>query len=91
VITRRASTLKPARLLSRLTRVITARLKSSKHHPCIFSQYATITVTFSLLLGNPAKAEKLLHWKRKVDFPSLVKEMVDADLQASSSLIENQN
>ena len=45
----------------------------------------------SLLLGNPAKAERLLGWKRKVDFPSLVKEMVQADLKAIKSLVEDQN
>ncbi|GBE83607.1 hypothetical protein BKA93DRAFT_125925 [Sparassis latifolia] len=44
-----------------------------------------------LLLGNPAKAERLLGWKRKVDFNSLVKEMVEADLTAAKSLIEDQN
>ena len=33
-----------------------------------------------LLLGDPTKAAKLLGWKRKVDFPSLVEEMVKADL-----------
>lgn len=33
-----------------------------------------------LLLGNPAKAEKELGWKRKVDFPGLVKMMVAHDL-----------
>ncbi len=33
-----------------------------------------------LLLGNPAKAEKELGWKRKVDFPALVKMMVEHDL-----------
>ncbi|KAI9056290.1 GDP-mannose 4,6-dehydratase [Trametes sanguinea] len=44
-----------------------------------------------LLLGNPAKAERLLGWKRKVDFESLVKEMVEADLEASKTRIENQN
>ncbi|KAI0822386.1 GDP-mannose 4,6-dehydratase [Trametes gibbosa] len=44
-----------------------------------------------LLLGNPAKAERLLGWKRKVDFDSLVKEMVEADLEASKTRIENQN
>ena len=44
-----------------------------------------------LLLGSPAKAEKLLGWKRKVDFDSLIKEMVEADLKASKSLIEDQN
>lgn len=44
-----------------------------------------------LLLGNPAKADRVLGWKRKVAFDSLVNEMVDADLKASSSLIEDQN
>lgn len=44
-----------------------------------------------LLLGNPAKAERVLGWKRKVDFDSLVKEMVEADVEASKSLIEDQN
>jgi len=33
-----------------------------------------------ILLGNPAKAESVLGWKRKVDFPGLVKMMVDYDL-----------
>ena len=45
----------------------------------------------SLLLCDPTKAEKLLGWKRKVDFDSLVREMVGEDLKASSNLIENQN
>ncbi|KAF9535332.1 GDP-mannose 4,6-dehydratase [Crepidotus variabilis] len=44
-----------------------------------------------LLHGNPAKAEKALGWKRRVDFDSLVKEMVDADLKAAASLVEDQN
>lgn len=34
-----------------------------------------------LLLGDPTKAEKVLGWKRKVDFPGLVKKMVDYDLE----------
>ena len=34
-----------------------------------------------LLLGDPSKAERELGWKRKVDFPSLVKMMVDYDLK----------
>jgi GDPmannose 4,6-dehydratase len=42
-------------------------------------------------LGTPAKAERLLGWKRKVDFPSLVNEMVEADLKASKSMVEDQN
>ncbi len=33
-----------------------------------------------ILLGNPSKAEKILGWKRKVDFPGLVKKMVVYDL-----------
>lgn len=33
-----------------------------------------------LLLGDPAKAETELGWKRKVDFPDLVKLMVEHDL-----------
>ncbi|TEB32678.1 GDP-mannose 4,6-dehydratase [Coprinellus micaceus] len=44
-----------------------------------------------LLHGNPAKAERVLGWKRRVDFDSLVTEMVEADLKASASLIEDQN
>ncbi|VDB85128.1 unnamed protein product [Peniophora sp. CBMAI 1063] len=44
-----------------------------------------------LLLGSPAKAEKLLGWKRKVDFGSLVQQMVEADIQASKGLVEDQN
>ncbi|KAG9307969.1 hypothetical protein JVU11DRAFT_12775 [Chiua virens] len=44
-----------------------------------------------LLLGNPAKAERLLGWTRKVNFDELVHEMVTADLQASRSLVEDQN
>ncbi|KAG6919145.1 hypothetical protein DXG01_008952 [Tephrocybe rancida] len=44
-----------------------------------------------LLLGNPAKAERVLGWKRKVDFDSLVQEMVREDLKAAKSLVENQN
>ncbi|KAI6160726.1 hypothetical protein EDD17DRAFT_760931 [Pisolithus thermaeus] len=44
-----------------------------------------------LLLGNPAKAERVLGWKRKTDFDSLVREMVTADLKASKSLVEDQN
>lgn len=34
-----------------------------------------------LLLGNPAKAEKSLGWKRDIDFSSLVKRMVENDLK----------
>lgn len=34
-----------------------------------------------LLLGDPSRAEKELGWKRKVDFPGLVKLMVEHDLE----------
>lgn len=34
-----------------------------------------------LLLGNPAKAERMLGWKRKVSFRELVKIMIQADLK----------
>ena len=37
-----------------------------------------------ILLGNPAKAEKVLGWKRTVDFPGLVKLMVAHDLELES-------
>ncbi len=33
-----------------------------------------------ILLGNPSKAEKILGWKRKIDFPELVKIMVENDI-----------
>jgi GDPmannose 4,6-dehydratase len=38
-----------------------------------------------ILLGNPTKAEKVLGWKREVDFPSLVKLMVEYDLGAEAT------
>ncbi|KAH7873869.1 GDP-mannose 4,6-dehydratase [Lentinula edodes] len=44
-----------------------------------------------LLLGNPAKAERMLGWKRKVNFEDLVKEMVEADLTAVRNFVEDQN
>jgi GDPmannose 4,6-dehydratase len=37
-----------------------------------------------LLLGNPAQAEEVLGWKRQVDFPGLVKLMVEHDLSAEA-------
>lgn len=42
-----------------------------------------------ILLGNPSKAETKLGWKRQVDFPGLVKMMVQHDLglESASSLI----
>lgn len=38
-----------------------------------------------LLLGNPEKAERVLGWKRKVDFPGLVKLMVEHDLKVEDT------
>lgn len=38
-----------------------------------------------ILLGNPAKAEQVLGWKREVDFPGLVKMMVQHDLELESA------
>ena len=37
-----------------------------------------------ILLGNPAKAERELGWKRSVDFPGLVKLMVQHDLECET-------
>ncbi len=37
-----------------------------------------------LLIGDPAKAKRQLGWSPEVDFPALVKMMVDADLAALS-------
>jgi GDPmannose 4,6-dehydratase len=44
-----------------------------------------------LLLGNPAKAEMQLGWKRNIVFDELIKEMVEADLAASDGRVEDQN
>lgn len=38
-----------------------------------------------ILLGNPTKAEKTLGWKRAIDFPGLVKLMVEYDLGYESA------
>lgn len=40
-----------------------------------------------LLLGDPTKAEKELGWKREVDFPGLVKLMVEHDLAIESTKV----
>ena len=76
-----------------MTSSTSVRPKSSTScfYPVLDAIAWLITSSRRLLLGNPAKAEKLLGWKRKVDFDSLVKEMVNEDLKASSNLIENQN
>jgi GDPmannose 4,6-dehydratase len=33
------------------------------------------------LLGNPAKAQKVLGWKRQVSFDELIRDMVEADIE----------
>ncbi|MFA4841979.1 MAG: GDP-mannose 4,6-dehydratase [Agrococcus sp.] len=38
-----------------------------------------------ILLGDPAKAEDVLGWRREVDFPGLVKRMVDHDLSLTEA------
>jgi GDPmannose 4,6-dehydratase len=38
-----------------------------------------------LLIGNPAKAKRIMGWEPKVKFKQLVEMMVDADMEAQSS------
>lgn len=42
-----------------------------------------------VLLGNPAKAEKVLGWKREISFTELVSRMVEHDLELVSKEIRN--
>lgn len=65
--------------------------KSSTSPQPYISSLTLNAISHSLLLGNPAKAERVLGWKRKVDFDSLVAEMVEADLKSAKSLVEDQN
>jgi len=51
-----------------------------KHNP-IFVRPNEVDI----LLGNPAKAEKKLGWKRQVDFPGLVRIMVQYDIGLESA------
>lgn len=44
-------------------------------------------IEVDILLGDPSKAERELGWKRKVDFPGLVKMMVENDLAIESTKI----
>ena len=34
-----------------------------------------------LLLGDPSEAKKDLHWEKSIDFPTLVRRMVDNDIK----------
>lgn len=85
-------TLRAAKLSCGSTPSTSVRPKSSKRERyfslCCVELSATVP---RQLLGRPAKAERLLGWKREVDFESLVKEMVEADLNASKSLVEDHN
>jgi GDPmannose 4,6-dehydratase len=38
-----------------------------------------------ILLGDPSKAERVLGWRREVDFPGLVKLMVQNDIRLLSA------
>ena len=40
-----------------------------------------------ILLGDPSKAEKVLGWKREVDFTGLVKMMVQHDLELEKNVL----
>ena len=73
------------------TQDISAPRKSSEYPSISYHINIFNTLSASLLLGNPAKAERVLGWKRKVDFNSLVQEMVEADVKAAKSLVEDQN
>lgn len=61
-----------------LTCLPSLTLRSSPHRRRLHRSRPT---EVDLLLGNPAKAERLLGWKRKITFPELVKGMVEADMQ----------
>ncbi|KAL7424286.1 hypothetical protein Q5752_001876 [Cryptotrichosporon argae] len=43
------------------------------------------------LLGDCSKAETVLGWKRAIDFDTLVREMVVADLESAKYLVEDHN
>lgn len=84
---------RPARLSSKWTQSTSDPQKSSAS--LFFHSDFDLLILYCaycrLLLGNPAKAERVLGWKRRVDFDTLVKEMVAADLKAAASLVEDQN
>lgn len=54
--------------------------KTAKELVCINPEFFR-PAEVDLLLGDPTKAEKELGWKRKVDFPGLVRLMVRHDLE----------
>jgi len=43
----------------------------------------------SLLLGDPAKAQKKLNWKHETSFPMLVREMVESDCRIEGVAVQN--
>jgi GDPmannose 4,6-dehydratase len=92
VLMKSGPTLKLAKLWSESIPSTSVLLKSSKYQQ--FSLTTLLNSTRLLrrqLLGRPTKAERLLGWRRNVNFDSLVKEMVEADLNASRSLVEDHN
>ncbi len=83
--------LKPDKFWFELIPGTSVHPKSSECGSIYFPLRIALNVTRRQLLGRPTKAEKVLGWKRQVDFDSLIKEMVESDLKASKSLIEDQN
>jgi GDPmannose 4,6-dehydratase len=41
-----------------------------------------------LLIGDPSKAREVLGWERKVDFPALVRMMVESDIREQSKAVQ---
>jgi len=62
--------------------------KTGKVHVRIDSKYYRPTEV-DLLLGDPAKAKKKLNWKTKIEFDSLVREMVLADIEGVKANNDN--
>jgi GDPmannose 4,6-dehydratase len=58
-----------------------ARVDLDWHDYVVTDQRFVRPAEVDLLLGNPAKAKRLLDWEPKVDFKGLVEMMVDADME----------
>lgn len=66
-----------------------SRIGISDWHPYVEHDESLMRpAEVDILLGNPAKAEQVLGWRRQVDFAGLVDLMVDADLERESSCCE---
>jgi GDPmannose 4,6-dehydratase len=88
---RSEKTLKPAESWFESIPSTSVLLKSSERQQIPTFCIKLNVIAHRQLLGRPAKAERILGWKRHVDFDSLVKEMVEADLKSSKSLVEDHN